>query len=303
MRDSEANRSGDKKSPLVSIGLPVCNGEKHLSIAIESAISQTFQNWEMLISDNASTDRTPEIIEKYVKLDSRISSVRHLENKGAPYNWNYIFNNAKRGKYFIWLSHDDVLLPKFLEATVEILERNTKVVLANTLQKRIDENSEIIAEEITSRQHRGFLSLNSSSCQQNKFVRMWRVQHKCGSTMIEGLIRRTALLRTTPICNLQRLGDVRLLLELSYLGPFRIHPEVQFIRRERRNIPNPTPKIYGSYMGWWKYIRESCENVGMSKLEKFFSQIIFAIAVLRKFRRRVVMALKRRIFKFVKWGH
>src|SRR5919112_5909956 len=96
--------------PRVTIGLPVYNGERFLEQALDGLLAQTFTDFELIISDNASTDRTPEICQAYAARDSRIRYVRQPENIGAGPNHNILVPMA-RGEYFKWASHDDLYDP------------------------------------------------------------------------------------------------------------------------------------------------------------------------------------------------
>lgn len=116
-----------KKKPLVSIGMPVFNGEKYIIKALDSLLNQTFSNFKLIISDNASTDNTQIICEEYALKDNRIRYVRQPENRGALFNFKFVLNNSM-GKYFMWAAHDDWRTPEFLEANVSALESNLKFV-------------------------------------------------------------------------------------------------------------------------------------------------------------------------------
>ena len=118
-------------TPKLSIGIPVYNGENYLEKAIQSFLTQTFQDFEIIITDNCSTDRTQEICQKYVTLDPRVHYFRNETNLGCTGNFNRVFQYAK-GKYFKWAPHDDLYEPTFLEKCVEPLERAPGVVLCYT---------------------------------------------------------------------------------------------------------------------------------------------------------------------------
>ncbi|XHX76761.1 MAG: glycosyltransferase family 2 protein [Stenomitos frigidus ULC029] len=122
---SQANSTNT--APLVSIGLPVYNGERFIKQAINSILAQTFQDFELIISDNTSTDKTEEICQEYAQKDKRIRYYRNEQNLGAALNYDRTFH-LSRGKYFKWAAHDDVLAPTFLAQTVEVLENNPFVV-------------------------------------------------------------------------------------------------------------------------------------------------------------------------------
>ena len=107
--------------PQVSIGLPVRNGERFLPRALDCLIAQTLDNFEVVISDNASTDATSEICAEYARRDPRIRWFRQDENLGAAKNYNFVFREA-RAPYFAWAAHDDERHPDNLRRCVEYLE-------------------------------------------------------------------------------------------------------------------------------------------------------------------------------------
>ena len=114
-------------NPLVSIGIPVYNAEGTIAACIESALAQTYENFEILISDNASSDATPKICERYQKLDNRIRYFRQDQNIGALNNFNYVLE-ASKGVFFRWLASDDVISSNSLFESIKSLEQNTKIV-------------------------------------------------------------------------------------------------------------------------------------------------------------------------------
>ena len=115
--------------PRVTIGLPVYNGQNYLVETLESLLAQTYTDFELVISDNASTDRTEAICRQYAAGDARIRYYRNDENIGASANYNRAFELG-RGEYFKWAAHDDLLAPTYLERCVEVLDANPDVVLA-----------------------------------------------------------------------------------------------------------------------------------------------------------------------------
>ena len=111
---------------LVTVGIPVFNGEKYIEKRIESIIKQTYQNFEIIISDNASTDNTSKLCEKFTK-DKKIHYHKQKKNIGIFKNFKYLIANAK-GKYFVIASVDDKWEPTFLEKNACILDSNEKIV-------------------------------------------------------------------------------------------------------------------------------------------------------------------------------
>lgn len=114
--------------PTVSIGLPVYNREKFITQAIEALLAQTFTDFELIISDNASTDRTEAICRDYAARDARIRYIRQPVNLGLLGNFNYVKQEAK-GKYFMWTASDDLCEPQFVEALVSQLEHDPSLAL------------------------------------------------------------------------------------------------------------------------------------------------------------------------------
>jgi glycosyltransferase involved in cell wall biosynthesis len=112
---------------IVSIGMPVFNGEKFLKKAIDSILSQTFKNFELIISDNASTDSTPKICKEYTLKDNRIRYFRQPENLGPLKNFWFVLEEAKC-EYFMWAAADDIRYPLFLEKTFNMLSLNKNAV-------------------------------------------------------------------------------------------------------------------------------------------------------------------------------
>jgi glycosyltransferase involved in cell wall biosynthesis len=105
------------KRPVVSIGMPVYNGERFLRQALDSLLSQTYRDFELIISDNASNDSTPAICAEYAARDSRIRYIRQPKNLGASANFKLVFDEAL-GQYFTWAAHDDVRSLNYIELTV-----------------------------------------------------------------------------------------------------------------------------------------------------------------------------------------
>ena len=135
-------------TPLISIGLAVYNGQNFVADAIESVLSQTFADFELIVTDNASMDATPEIAAEFVRRDSRVRYYRNAENLGCAPNLNrcYELSNPKT-RYFKWAAHDDVIAPTFLERCVEALEADSSAAMAHTRSVIIDATGDVIPVE------------------------------------------------------------------------------------------------------------------------------------------------------------
>ena len=123
--------SSERKIPCVSIGMPVFNGEVYLKAAIDSLLTQTFSDFELIISDNASSDKTKEICEQYAKNDSRIRYIRQEKNLGATMNFKFVLDQAV-GEYFMWAAADDIRSSDFIEVNFKFLRENTDYVASTS---------------------------------------------------------------------------------------------------------------------------------------------------------------------------
>lgn len=208
--------------PLVSIGLPVYNGEKYLAETLESLLSQTFTDFELIISDNASTDGTEEIAKACVARDSRVRYYRNEANLGASRNFNRVFELAS-GKYFKWASHDDLCAREYLERCVEALDRDPGVVLCYTRSQAIDEHGKVLLN-FDSKPRLG------SAQPRERFFESVCVDHPqitIVPSIIFGMIRARTLKRTPLIGNYVSSDGV-LLGELALRGRFFEVPEFLF---------------------------------------------------------------------------
>ena len=131
--------------PRLSIGLPVYNGERYLAGTLDSLLQQTFADFELIISDNASTDGTANICREYAASDPRIRYYRSDSNRGAAWNFNNAFNLA-RGELFKWAAHDDLHDPRFLAECVSALDHDPTAVLCFTRTLFIDDDGHVLRE-------------------------------------------------------------------------------------------------------------------------------------------------------------
>ncbi len=116
-----------KFSPLITIGIPVFNGDEFIKRRIDSIVNQTYSNFEIIISDNASTDDTSRICQSIINKEKNIHYYLQKKNIGSTNNFNFLIKNAS-GKYFVLAAVDDIWEPTFLEKNVAILESNSKIV-------------------------------------------------------------------------------------------------------------------------------------------------------------------------------
>jgi len=213
-----------EEQPLVSIGLPVFNGEDFLEKALHSILNQTYRNIEVIVCDNASTDRTSSIVAAYHKSDDRINYHRHDVNLGAAGNYNRTFELSK-GKYFKWAAHDDVLHENYIEQCVQTLESDSSTSLVQSLVGQIDEDGIVTTHEYTGIDDA--IAEDTSNCTQYRIL----MQKRGAWVRIFGLIR-SDILKNTPLIDKYIGSDLTLLGELGLNGKVKDLDTVLFWRRE-----------------------------------------------------------------------
>jgi glycosyltransferase involved in cell wall biosynthesis len=128
---------GRMTNPRVTIGLPVYNGERYLEEALKALLVQDMPDFDLVVSDNASTDSTPRILEAYAAREPRMRVIRQPQNIGASRNFAVVLDEA-RAPYFLWAGHDDIYAPSYLRKTLAALEANPSAVLAVSQIRFID---------------------------------------------------------------------------------------------------------------------------------------------------------------------
>ncbi|MGF1491281.1 MAG: glycosyltransferase family 2 protein [Microcoleaceae cyanobacterium] len=234
------------QNPHVSIGMPIYNGERFLEETLDSLLAQTYTDFEIIISDNASTDRTESICKAYEAKDSRIHYYRNSENLGAARNYNRTVELAQ-GKYFKWAACDDFVAPEHLERCVAVLDQHPSVVLAYTLECDVDEEGQIFRKSGA-----GLIDLNEPKPHQ-RFAhhhRLWRKRSFMCANPIFGLMR-TEVLRKTPLIGDFAWADLALLGELMLWGEFYEIPEYLFFFRWHENTSRAEAKLSWENLAAW----------------------------------------------------
>jgi glycosyltransferase involved in cell wall biosynthesis len=209
-------------TPRISVGMPVYNGEPYIGLAIQSVLDQTFGDFELLISDNASTDGTEEICRDFAARDKRIAYNRNPENIGAAPNYNRLVGMAS-ADYFRWSNADDILSPFLHERCLAVLDANSDVVLSYGKTKIID------AEGNEGEDYDDNLNLQDDRPSE----RFRKFHDQVGLTnVIYGLMRTDALRKTAVMGNgSYPAADTNLMGELVLYGKFVEIPECLFYRR------------------------------------------------------------------------
>jgi glycosyltransferase involved in cell wall biosynthesis len=206
--------------PLATIGVPVYNGERYLAQCLDSLLAQTYRDFTLLISDNASTDGTAEICRRYVAADSRVHYHRNEVNIGLYANFRFILD-AVRTRYVKMASADDYWAPAMLGDALAQMERDASLVLCYPQAVLVDQNG----AEQSKYDHRLQLMEDDPA------MRFTRALTEVGLVnQLQGLIRIDAVRAALPLLDLPGSDNV-FLAELSLHGKIMQLPAYQYYRR------------------------------------------------------------------------
>jgi glycosyltransferase involved in cell wall biosynthesis len=206
--------------PRLTIGLPVYNGANFLAESLESLLGQSFEDFELIISDNASTDGTADICRRYEKQDSRIRYVRQPRNIGLAPNHNFTVGQA-RGELIKWASHDDLYARDLLQYCVAALDEYPHVVLAHPWTALIDGSGTVTRT--------AEYPLATASPRTPERFRSALFDRGGDDT---GGVIRTAILRRTPLLGSYHHADRTVITEVGLYGPFYQVPDWLYFRRD-----------------------------------------------------------------------
>jgi glycosyltransferase involved in cell wall biosynthesis len=251
-----------KATPRLSVGLPVYNGENYLAESLEALLGQSYEDFELIISDNASTDGTADICRRYEKQDSRIRYVRQPRNIGAAPNHNYVVGQA-RGELFKWASHDDLYARDLLKRCIDALDQFPHVILAHSWTARIDSAGAVL----------GAVDYSLSTASPRAPERFRSLLFGNGGDD-DGGVMRISVLRQTPLLASYHHADRTLIAALGLRGPFYQVPDWLYFRRDhperaehafktvrawcanldprRDDRLNPAIRLYAEYV--WGYV-------------------------------------------------
>ena len=237
--------------------MPVFNSERYLEQSVGSICAQTYNDFELVICDNASTDKTADICRDYAARDKRIRYFRNETNIGAPGNFNRVFQLC-RGRYHKWSTADDFMDATLLAKSIDVLDREPGVVLCYPKTVLVNEHNELLSY------YEDNLHLQDHSSSK-RFIQLLDTIGLCNAHL--GLIRREALSRTALI-GPQLGSDIHLLAELSLHGRFFVLPEFLYFRRyhdgssswdrqdtqRQQTYYDPGHKTYFGMHTWKRYI-------------------------------------------------
>ncbi len=219
--------------PRLSIGLPVYNGEKYLIETFDAILGQTYKDFELIISDNASTDGTADICRRYERDDSRIRYIRQPHNIGAAPNHNFVFQQS-RGEFFKWLGADDLYARELLARCVAALDEHPDVVLAHSWTAAIDSGGKVtqtleypLSTDSADPVERFRSSLFGIDADDHGLIR---------ADDQYGVIRSSVLRKVAPQNSFYH-SDRVIMTEIVLHGPFYQVPEWLYFRRDHNDRP------------------------------------------------------------------
>jgi len=206
---TKATQAGTPPVPQVSIGVPVYNGEPFIREALDSLLAQTFTDFELIISDNASTDRTEAICREYAAKDERIRYVRQAEHCGAMANFQFVLDEAV-GEYFMWAAADDIFYEIHLNRMVQLLtDSNCTLVASRPEHMELSTRKPFQMREIP----KGTFTKSK----QKDFIALMRLHHwhYAKACLLYGLYRRAEMHRISDLPFGKSMLDVG--VDLLYL--------------------------------------------------------------------------------------
>jgi glycosyltransferase involved in cell wall biosynthesis len=218
--------------PVLTVGMPVYNAERFLAKALDSFLAQTFTDFELLISDNASTDCTEEICREYAARDQRIRYFRNAKNMGGGWNFRRVYSLAN-GKYYKYAAHDDFLEPTFLEECITALEADPGLMLAHARTKVVSPPGDLME----------YYNWPLQSDSPDPLVRWHDLllnDHMC--FQVFGVFRLDAL-RRCPALGSYVNADGVLLAQVGLLGRFWESDKVLFINTRHENQSSQTSPV------------------------------------------------------------
>lgn len=225
--------------PLVSIGMPLYNADKYLEKALESLLAQDFVDFQILISDNASTDKTREICERFSRRDERIRYHCNEKNMGILYNFSHVLEMADT-EFFMWAAYDDLWDRRFLSSMVTLLQNNKDAVIAFPAAVIFDDSN----PELPDHPHLRDYPLMFQFSSKNRFerLRIYLEADDGKTNLCYGLIR-TQLIKE--VGGFKHLGfsayapDLLLLFRLLNFNTAVSSSEVLYYKRIAKKEENP----------------------------------------------------------------
>ena len=260
----------NKPRTILNIGMPVYNGEEYIRDALDSLITQTFTNFELTISDNASTDNTEKICQEYVLKDKRIKYIKQPENIGAMANFDFVLKEAK-SDFFMWAAHDDKWRDTFLERGLLLLQdKSIDFVFPTFMLKSI----KLGVYKVFDKDIFSFVESNNRKARVLNFLNLHHDSHKCNivySIFNTNFLREA--LKKQDIGNDGALGTV-----IVSAGKGKLLDEALFQKRYPYFWPNTLSSLYKRIKRKSKSF-ELAKKSALNTLKKLFPEYVSEIEV------------------------
>ena len=258
--------------PLVSVGMPVYNGEEYIRDALSSLLGQTYVNFELIISDNASTDRTEEICREYAQRDARIIYFRQKENIGAAANFQFVLDHAQAG-LFMWAAYDDKWAKNYLmDATALLGDEHINFVFPTFSVRSIKLN---IGKKFDGKIF-GFIESTDRKQRVLQFLALHHDSHKCN---IVYSLFRTKFLRSA--LKIQDIGnDGALGAAILGLGRGKMLGGALFSKRYPRLWPGALSVLFAWFYSNHSKEFELAKEAALNRLRALFPEYIDEIKMI-----------------------
>jgi len=250
-----------RRAPTLSVGLPVYNGQSYLAESINALLGQSYEDFELIISDNASTDDTAEICHYYQEKDSRIRYFRQELNIGGAPNHNFLVEQA-RGELFKWASDDDLYARDLLGRCVAVLKEFPHVVLAHSWTALIDDSG------MVTKAVRYPLATSSASAPE----RFRSILFESGGDDDGGVIRMDVL-RRMPLLGSYHHSDRTLVAELALRGPFYQVPDWLYFRRDHAERAE---RAFTTVRAWCANLDPRRDNALRNPAVRLYAEYVWA---------------------------
>ena len=256
--------------PLVSVCIPVYNGEKYIAETIQSVLAQTYSRIEILVQDNASTDDTWRMLQEFATKNSQLFIERNEQNCGMAANWNLVINRA-RGDYIMLLSADDLLMPQFVEECLSTFERDSvDAVVTNHLFLRsgkVSTRRKLVASGVYQHHSKVILLYNPFSVNFTLFSKASIKKMK-----VQGNLFRSFMTCDYDLCLRISLSEMRIAYCDEPLGVYRVHDSN--LSKQGKKMLRQAALVLFSH----KYaLKNNCRSAYRLTLLRFLFRAIFQL--------------------------
>ena len=220
------------ETPLVSIGIPVYNGASSLRRALDSLLAQDYPNFELVISDNASSDQTAVICEEYQAKDKRVHFFHNDANQGMFWNFKHVLS-LSQGEYFMWAAHDDRWEPQFISLLLPELQFHPEAGVVMPAADLVDEDGGLVKPVRLDQGDKNPNELGYFSMLL-RLLTLWGGSTRSHHLYFYGLFRRNLLLEAMRYFVDTAFADRMFIALFTLVSRFRYVPQVLYYKTKQR---------------------------------------------------------------------